>query len=397
MSTTPATAAGSKRPLPDSNSTTTENGDHRKRRRNRTTQSCMNCHTSKRMCDRKRPCGRCTQLGLTALCVYQVDEANPNTDNETSRLQNRVTELETIIKELKSQPSQQRWIQNEHQGIALNSSDTSSRPLFMKDMSPLTPRSTSAPSPQPSSSSSSDAYIEVPSHMAHGITDHDLGALFNTSLQQDLSKPDVLSQLIDRLAADKAPGEFDWASPDRSGLGHCGCASETNSYIILLELSLRLRKASEVVGHHFKHFSGSTCILNQRIAEFDKFISHVLTACTPPPGFYPSPVSPQHHHALPHASHHHSISHSVSHSVAHSPVSGTPMPITPTGHNYSQPPMRPTITTMGSFAMQSQMPAGPNIPYPSPPCDESMAQLERQMQTEWHHPAQGQTHPMQVS
>lgn len=24
-------------------------GDHRKRRRNRTTQSCLNCHTSKRM------------------------------------------------------------------------------------------------------------------------------------------------------------------------------------------------------------------------------------------------------------------------------------------------------------------------------------------------------------
>lgn len=49
MSTTPATAAGSKRPLSDSAATNTENGDHRKRRRNRTTQSCMNCHTSKRM------------------------------------------------------------------------------------------------------------------------------------------------------------------------------------------------------------------------------------------------------------------------------------------------------------------------------------------------------------
>jgi hypothetical protein len=59
--------------------------DHRKRRRNRTTQSCLNCHTSKRkvgicdfyrcpftsmpidnynQCDRKRPCQRCIQLGL---------------------------------------------------------------------------------------------------------------------------------------------------------------------------------------------------------------------------------------------------------------------------------------------------------------------------------------------
>ncbi|KAF9793467.1 hypothetical protein BJ322DRAFT_1117665 [Thelephora terrestris] len=397
MSTTPATAAGSKRPLSDSSPTTTENGDHRKRRRNRTTQSCMNCHTSKRMCDRKRPCGRCTQLGLTALCVYQVDEVNPNTDNETSRLQNRVAELETIIKELKGQPSQQRWIQNEHQGT-LSSSDASSRSLLMKDMSPLTPRSTSAPSPQPGSSSSSDGYIDVPAHMPHGLTDHDLGNLFNPSVQQDLSKPDALAQLIDRLAADsKAPGEFDWMSGDRAGLGHCGCASETNSYIVLLELSLRLRKASEVVGHHYKHFSGSTCGLNQKISELDKFISHVLASCNSPPGFYPSMSSPQHHHALPHTSHPHSASHSVSHSVAHSPVSGTPMSITPTGHNYAQSPMRPTMTSMGPFAMQSQMNAGHSMPYPSPPCDESMSQLERQIQAEWHHPIQGQAHSMQVS
>lgn len=55
-------------------------GDPRKKRRNRTTQSCLNCHTSKRKCesapfnsrsalmflqgDRKRPCSRCIQLGL---------------------------------------------------------------------------------------------------------------------------------------------------------------------------------------------------------------------------------------------------------------------------------------------------------------------------------------------
>jgi len=145
----------------------------------------------------------------------------------------------------------------------------------MKDMSPLTPRSTSAPSPQPSPSSSSDAYIDVPSHMPHGLTEHDLTALFNPSLHQELPKPDVLAQLIDRLASDKGPNDFDWVSPDRAGLGHCGCANETNSYIVLLELSLRLRKASEVVGHHFKHFSGSTCGLNQRITELDKFISYV--------------------------------------------------------------------------------------------------------------------------
>ncbi|KAF8207731.1 hypothetical protein K438DRAFT_1814127, partial [Mycena galopus ATCC 62051] len=46
--------------------------DHRKRRRNRTTQSCLNCHTSKRKCDRKRPCQRCIQLGLVSCVVLRA-------------------------------------------------------------------------------------------------------------------------------------------------------------------------------------------------------------------------------------------------------------------------------------------------------------------------------------
>jgi hypothetical protein len=64
--------------------------DHRKRKRNRTIRSCVPCHNHKRkvsaahvtgfradvdQCDRKRPCGRCTALGLTGTCVYEVDEA----------------------------------------------------------------------------------------------------------------------------------------------------------------------------------------------------------------------------------------------------------------------------------------------------------------------------------
>ena len=58
------------------------------RRRNRTTQSCLNCHTSKRkviaiwhcrefrliedsQCDRKRPCQRCIQLGLVRTIIHK--------------------------------------------------------------------------------------------------------------------------------------------------------------------------------------------------------------------------------------------------------------------------------------------------------------------------------------
>ncbi|KAI0786148.1 hypothetical protein C8Q75DRAFT_794216 [Abortiporus biennis] len=85
--------------------------DHRKRRRNRTTQSCLNCHTSKRKCDRKRPCQRCIQLGLTGLCVYEVDDPalrdDPNID-ENTRLRNRIAELESLVRELRGKPHP-RW------------------------------------------------------------------------------------------------------------------------------------------------------------------------------------------------------------------------------------------------------------------------------------------------
>ncbi|CDO69874.1 hypothetical protein BN946_scf184884.g33 [Trametes cinnabarina] len=66
--------------------------DHRKRRRNRTTQSCLNCHTSKRK---------------TGLCVYEVDDPalrdDPNVD-ETTRLRNRIAELESLVRELRGKP-----------------------------------------------------------------------------------------------------------------------------------------------------------------------------------------------------------------------------------------------------------------------------------------------------
>ena len=44
--------------------------DHRKRRRNRTTQSCLNCHTSKRkVTSPSTPCAHC----VSALCRAYTD------------------------------------------------------------------------------------------------------------------------------------------------------------------------------------------------------------------------------------------------------------------------------------------------------------------------------------
>ncbi|WVF71283.1 hypothetical protein IAT40_006086 [Kwoniella sp. CBS 6097] len=81
-----------------------EKMDHRKRKRNRTIRSCVPCHNHKRKCDRKRPCGRCTALGLTGTCVYEIDETRDMNDPdvaEADRLRRRIAELEQVIRELR--------------------------------------------------------------------------------------------------------------------------------------------------------------------------------------------------------------------------------------------------------------------------------------------------------
>lgn len=84
--------------------------DHRKRRRNRLALSCVNCHQAKRSCDRKRPCSRCVQLGITGLCVYEVDKDVVRDDpaNENIRLRKRIAELESVVRGLKNNPHP-RW------------------------------------------------------------------------------------------------------------------------------------------------------------------------------------------------------------------------------------------------------------------------------------------------
>ncbi|KAL5525473.1 hypothetical protein ACEPAG_6809 [Sanghuangporus baumii] len=127
-----------------SNDDANEQVDHRKRRRNRTTLSCLNCHGSKRMvccsaleflsisnhpksatgtlnivlhmlfssdsgfsAGRRRPaCGRCTKLGLSGTCVYEVDDINRRdpAQDEVLLLKNRIAELEGFIREFKRKP-----------------------------------------------------------------------------------------------------------------------------------------------------------------------------------------------------------------------------------------------------------------------------------------------------
>ncbi|KAF7782593.1 transcriptional regulator family: Fungal Specific TF [Agaricus bisporus var. burnettii] len=314
-----------KRPTPDSK--TAPGVDHRKRRRNRTTQSCLNCHTSKRMCDRKRPaCARCTQLGLTGLCVYEVDDPSQRTgmQDESARLLKRVAELEGVIRELKNKPHP-RWFQGtatsaaELQKWALRSHP---RPGHEGDQDQLTPNAPSPPnslsdksdasssstcstpssslaqtypptiavdtgrgrlsqaassSPSPMVATPTDEFARPHASIAEPSQDWDFGSIF-------FAHPGLVDGDAEPFTTlTKEPLPLDNSYFPRSNARACGCLHDRSAYNVLLELSLRLRKAAEILSHSESHQLGRQCPLNQRIVELDTFTSNALGSMSFPP------------------------------------------------------------------------------------------------------------------
>ena len=60
-----------------------------------------------------------------------------------------------------------------------------------------------------------------------------------------------------------------------SEASQCGCLAHAAIYNVVLELSLRLRKAAETLVRHPAHTHGSACMLQQRITELDAFTKQV--------------------------------------------------------------------------------------------------------------------------
>jgi len=72
-------------------------------------------------------------------------------------------------------------------------------------------------------------------------------------------------------------GHFSPMSENRLGkqASHCGCLHDATSYNAMLELSLRLRKASEILSKSASHHVGGQCQLHQRVSELDSFTTYV--------------------------------------------------------------------------------------------------------------------------
>ncbi|KAH7874759.1 uncharacterized protein C8R40DRAFT_305037 [Lentinula edodes] len=274
-------------------------GDHRKRSRNRCIRSCINCHASKRMCDRKRPaCARCTQLGLTGLCVYEVDDPNQrsSTQDESSRLLERVAELEGVIRELKNKPHP-RWIFStcsEHSDDASNVPNSPSSSLPSPDIQvqgasssqvpsveesylTLTPAlSTSPPSSPSSSANTPPGDSSSPHAMINddptGLRDLDIFAQSLPFLGYSEDNL-VMHQQFTGLGAVKTP--YSVGQP-------CNCVLEPSNYHTMLELSLRLRKAAALLARSPHHQVGGHCLLNQRLSELDALTTNTLSLVDSP-------------------------------------------------------------------------------------------------------------------
>ncbi|KAL6305059.1 hypothetical protein BKA93DRAFT_246231 [Sparassis latifolia] len=330
----------------------TSEDDHRRKRRNRTTQSCLNCHTSKRMCDRKRPCGRCTQLGLTGLCIYEVDDPSPSNDtqDETLRLQKRVAELESIIRELKNKPHP-RWIKStKDAGIEKkrNNRTTASRRKGIPDIvisdtatpppiervvasSPTThifpdrpfdtynhltldvnncspsPFAPASPSTDPISSpllTPSSPLSPSSEHTPAPATQSDIGPDLSVLLSSYLAgQGGIEDNTFDDIFHDLSQSDM---NVDDSHTGdHCGCLNDPTNYHIVLELSLRLRRAADMLTRFSEHESGARpCAISQGITELDRFASLALGNIAIPPEL----ISPYSNHNMvanmgPHTTH----------------------------------------------------------------------------------------------
>ncbi|EIN08465.1 hypothetical protein PUNSTDRAFT_103324 [Punctularia strigosozonata HHB-11173 SS5] len=246
--------------------------DHRKLPRNRATKSCLNCFKSKRMCDRKRPCTRCTQLGLTGLCVYEVDDPDRTRDNEGDipHLQRRIGELESIIRELKNKPHP-RWA---------SPSEPFDMGAGLRNLGPPTPSPTV--SSRSISGSVSPPTCTTPARGLPGVglppgVDQELMVLLR-----------ALNQAPSTHFEDPAgPSQFNFVgqiADDACGIGFvqngkqavCACVTEPANYHVLLELSLRLRRAANMLSYSAQHAGSTTCPLLQRIVEVDALINETL-------------------------------------------------------------------------------------------------------------------------
>ncbi|KAI0314084.1 hypothetical protein OF83DRAFT_1085889 [Amylostereum chailletii] len=326
-------------------------GDHRKRRRNRTTQSCLNCHTSKRMEKAMRT------MHPTWSCSSRLNWPPSSSDaaDDRARLQKRVAELEGVIRELKNKPhprwtqqtsvSTEEWARSGHgnflhlpqqrieedqdmcrpttaesgstssDGIptallrkaSLSSNAGPPSPPFGQFLDVPPPHFGSPPRLSPMSSHS--PLVTTP-RSEEGLPSFVVTSPSSSAMPHEDPMASFFSYFSDAEGFDGGQfgsvydGAMHGVADDHmavSGFCHpehkslpvqCGCLMESANYSIVLELSLRLRRAAELLSRHPSHATGGLCLLKQRIHDLDALTTSTLGNMEMPGGSEPSTMHP---------------------------------------------------------------------------------------------------------
>ncbi|GJE91592.1 Zn(II)2Cys6 transcription factor [Phanerochaete sordida] len=300
--------------------------DHRKRRRNRTTQSCLNCHTSKRKCDRKRPCQRCIQLGLTGLCVYEVDDPaardDPNID-ETTRLRNRIAELESLVRELRGKPHP-RWADpNFCDGDASekwHSRSTRRTALFQRQRNQSQSAGGVKPEQNGDQQQQPQLYRMSPSPAPQLAFDGtpcaptgDLQYSPSSSSSSSMSYPNTRQSSLSMSASDVYYHQpYGMRSPE-SPESTCTCLTNPAAGAPLISLTHQLQNTIELLRQLPEHAARHNCTILKRIAQLNDLMHGGSGEGTPPTPFdglstpdseLLSPVSTSSHASMAASIHH---------------------------------------------------------------------------------------------
>lgn len=244
-----------------------------------------------------------------------------DTSDEKTRLQKRVAELESVIREVSAlggRPTQKliidsllqlknkphpRWVQTaavdvdgRGRPVPKPSSAASSSRCASEEADPsgstgvhlhlpvpsLSIRDHASLSPSSASSSSGSSGLNTPLSAASPspalltpVDDgsYDLSSILSTCYPGGAGLEGAFDGLFDGLIRTDSLGMSNAdacaAHPDSV---HCGCLGDAGSYNVVLELSLRLRRAAESLAHYTKHHAPSTnCQMHQRIADLDRY------------------------------------------------------------------------------------------------------------------------------
>ncbi|KAJ7625560.1 hypothetical protein FB45DRAFT_921774 [Roridomyces roridus] len=181
-------------------------------------------------------------MGQTGNCVYEVDDPTRQGKPDEGRLKGRIAELEGVIRELKNKPHP-RWLA-EQEGT---SSDSSGSPQLSGTTPPLDLTQWDLASPR----------YQTP----------ELGP----PLQAMPYSNDPFESLLNMYT-----GLAEHMSCHRTRGGACGCLTEAACYHVVLDLSLRLRKAVDVLSRSPGHSTNSACALHARILEVDTLVKNML-------------------------------------------------------------------------------------------------------------------------